>query len=178
MPSLARSLSVALAAVAVAVPASAVAQGGGPAPAPQPTPPAPPAPPLVVQKPSPKGLLIKEGWTNRFLLGGQWYFRQDDALVGDQQGFARQQDLSGWTPVHVPFNCNAKDLSQNRPSVAWYSKEFQVPKTRRKANGKASFESNNYREFGFLNGKAIGHFGGCFPFEVDLKNLNRGRNAL
>src|SRR3954447_14744374 len=149
MPSLARSLSVALVAVAVAVPASAVAQGGGPAPAPQPTPPAPPAPPLLVQKPSPKGILIKEGWTNRFLLGGQWYFRQDDALVGDQLGLATQQDLSGWTAIHVPFNWNATDTTQNRPSVGWYRKEFEVPKTKRRVNWKVRFQGNNYRSFVF-----------------------------
>jgi len=132
----------------------------------------------VVQKPSPKGVLIKEGWTNRFVLGGQWYFRQDDTFVGDAAGWARQQDLSGWAPISVPHNWNAKDTTQNRSSVGWYRKEFTVPKTRRRVNWKVRFQGNNYRSFVYLNGKLIGRFGGYFPFEVDLTNLKRGRNTL
>jgi beta-galactosidase/beta-glucuronidase len=174
MPPLARSLAVALA-LSAALPGAALAQGGGQAPAPQPS---PPAPPLIVQKPSPRGILIKEGWTNRFLLGGQWYFRQDDALVGDQSGFATQQDLTGWSPIRIPFNWNGQDTTQNRPSVGWYRKEFQVPKSKRKVSWKVRFQGNNYRSFVFLNGKPIGRFGGYFPFEVDLKGLRRGRNTL
>jgi beta-glucuronidase len=122
--------------------------------------------------------LIKEGWTNRFLLGGVWYFRQDDTFIGDAAGWAAQQDLSGWTPIRVPFNWNAQDVTQNRSSTGWYRKEFVVPKTKRKVNWKVRFEGNNYRSFVFLNGKLIGRYGGFFPFEVDLKNLKRGRNAL
>jgi beta-glucuronidase len=132
----------------------------------------------VVQKPSPHGILIKEGWTNRFLLGGQWYFRQDDTFIGDAGGWAAQQDLSGWTPIHVPFNWNGQDVTQNRPSTGWYRKEFVVPKTKRRVNWKVRFEGNNYRSFVFLNGRLIGRFGGYFPFEVDLNGLKRGRNTL
>src|SRR3954470_19539710 len=99
----ARSLTAALA-LSLALPAVSLAQGGGQAPPPQPSPPPPPAPPLVVQKPSPHGIAIKEGWTNRFLLGGTWYFRQDDSFIGDAAGWAAQQDLSGWTAITVPFN--------------------------------------------------------------------------
>src|SRR3954451_19502663 len=106
----ARSLSVGLAFTLI-LPAASLAQGGGQAPAPQPSPPPAPAPPLVVQKPSPKGVLIKEGWTNRSVLGGQWYFRQDDTFVGDAAGWARQQDLSGWVPIRVPHNWNAQDTT-------------------------------------------------------------------
>src|SRR3954447_12377674 len=173
----ARSLSVALA-LSLTLPAASLAQGGGQAPAPQPSPPPPPAPPLVVQKPSAKGILIKEGWTNRFRLGGTWYFRQDDTFIGDKAGWARQQDLSGWSAITVPHNWNARDVGQNRSSVGWYRKEFIVPKTKRKVNWKVRFEGNNYRSFVFLNGRLIGRFGGYFPFEVDLKNLKRGRNTL
>src|SRR3954466_4058599 len=106
MPTLARSLIVALA-LTLVLEGTAFSQGGGQAPPPQAPPPPPPAPPLVVQKPSPRGILIKEGWTNRFLLGGQWYFRQDDTFIGDAAGWAAQQDLSGWTPIRVPLNWNA-----------------------------------------------------------------------
>src|SRR3954451_5971524 len=177
MPLLVRSLIAALV-LTPGLPAAALAQGGGQAPAPQSNPPPPPAPRLVVQKPSPHGILIKEGWTNRFLLGGTWYFRQDDTFMGDAAGWANQQDLSGWSPIHVPFNWNATDTTQNRSSNGWYRKEFKVPKTKRKVGWKVRFEGNNYRSFVYLNGKLIGRFGSYFPFEVNLKNLKRGTNNL
>jgi beta-glucuronidase len=157
---------------------AALAQGGNQAPPPQAGPPPPPPPPLVVQKPSPKGILIKEGWTNRFLLGGQWYFRQDDTFVGDAQGWATQQDLSGWSPITVPHNWNARDTTQDRSSVGWYRKEFIVPKTKRRVSWKVRFQENNYRSVVYLNGRKIGGNTGVFPFEADLKNLKPGRNTL
>ena len=69
-------------AAAAATPASAQDPGGTPGPpsgqpAPvQPTP--PPVPPLKVERPGGKPL-IREGQLDRQLLGGTWYFRQDDA---------------------------------------------------------------------------------------------------
>ena len=178
MPSLVRSMTLALLLIFLAVPGTALAQGGGQAPPPQPSPPPAPAPPLVVQKPSPKGVLIKEGWTNRFVVGGQWYFRQDDTFAGDRERWFAQPDLNGWAPIRVPHNWNAQDTTQNRSSVGWYRKEFTVPRTRRRVNWKIRFQGNNYRSFVFLNGRLIGRFGGYFPFEVDLANLKRGRNTL
>lgn len=178
MPTLARPLTVALA-VSLAVPAAALAQGGAtPAPSPQQAPPPTPAPPLVVQKPSPTGVLIKEGWPNRYVLGGQWYFRLDDTFVGDQAGWAQQRDLSGWSRIRVPHNWNARDTTQDRSSVGWYRKEFVLPATKRRYAWKVRFQGNNYRSVVWLNGRPIGRFGGYFPFEVDLKGLRRGRNTL
>jgi len=178
MPTLVRSLTVTLA-LTLALPGGALAQGGGQAPPPQPSAPRLPRPRRSSwRSPRITASRSRRAGPNRFLLGGHWYFRQDDTFIGDAAGWAAQQDLSGWTPIRVPFNWNAQDVTQNRSSNGWYRKEFVVPKTRRKVNWKVRFEGNNYRSFVFLNGRLIGRFGGYFPFEVNLKGLKRGTNNL
>ncbi len=93
------------------VPSTAHAQGGSPGPpsgtpAPEQPPPVP-VPELRVERPAGKPL-IREGQPTRQLLGGTWYFRQDDELTaGDTERWYAQRDLTGWTEVDVPFNWNA-----------------------------------------------------------------------
>ena len=160
-----------------AAPAAGHAQGGA---QPTPVPPPPPTPELRVEPPGGKPL-IREGQVGRELLGGQWYFRQDDALVtGDTERWYDQKDLEGWTAVSVPHSWNAGDTTQNRPTVGWYRREFTLPRAPRQARRfwKARFEGSNYRTKVWLNGRAIGGFTGLFPFELDLDGLKRGRNTL
>jgi beta-glucuronidase len=162
-------------AVGVVCPLPAAAQ----VPAP-PTSPAPPAPELRVEPPGGKPL-IREGQVNRELLGGTWYFRLDEAFVGEPERWYAQDDLTGWTPIKVPFNWNAHDTTENKPNVGWYRKEFTVPKSPKKAKHfwKVRFEGNNYRSKVWLNGTRLGSvYTGYFPFEVTLKNLRKGRNTL
>jgi beta-glucuronidase len=139
----------------------------------------PPAPELKVERPGGKPL-IREGQVNRQLLGGTWYFRQDDAFVGEDERWFDQDDLSGWSEVTVPHNWNATDTTENRPTVGWYRKEFTLPRSPRRALHfwKVRFEGNNYRTKLWLNGKELAFFTGYFPFEVLLKNLKPGRNTL
>ena len=151
-----------------------------PAQAQVPAEPVPPQPELRVEPPGGKPL-IREGQPNRELLGGTWYFRQDHTFVGEQEGWFAQDDLAGWTPVAVPFNWNAQDTVENRPSVGWYRKEFTLKKSPKKARHfwKVRFEGNNYRSKVWLNGSRLGSvYTGYFPFEVTLKNLRKGRNTL
>ncbi|MGH2824497.1 MAG: glycoside hydrolase family 2 protein [Thermoleophilaceae bacterium] len=154
----------------LALPSAALAQGGV-----QPV----PSPELKVEAPGGKPL-IYEGQTTRQLLGGTWYFRQDDTFVGDAERWYEQDDLIGWTAIGVPHNWNAADLTLNKSSVGWYRKEFTLPSSPRKANHfwKVRFEGSNYRTWVWLNGKQIGTYTGYFPFEVDLEGLRRGRNTL
>jgi beta-glucuronidase len=174
-------ISLAIAALALALPSAAPAQGGGPGPpSGQPAPPQPPpSPELRVERPGGRPL-IYEGQAGRQLLGGTWYFRQDDAFAGDAERWYAQPDLIGWTPITVPHNWNATDTVLNRSSVGWYRKEFTLPRSspRAKRFWKVRFQGANYRTKLWLNGKPIGAFTGYFPFEADLDGLRRGRNTL
>ena len=165
-------------ATAALCPASAYAQGGGEAP-PGGTPTEPPVPELRVERPGGKPL-VREGQVNRQLLGGTWYFRKDDTFVGEDEGWFAQDDLAGWTPITVPYNWNATDTVENRPSIGWYRKEFTLPKSPKRAQQfwKVRFEGNNYRTKVWLNGRKLAFYTGYFPFEVLLKNLKPGRNTL
>jgi beta-glucuronidase len=176
---LAKRALLILLALAALCPLPAHAQGGGEAPpGGTPTPP-PTAPELRVERPGGKPL-IRAGQLDRKLLGGTWYFRQDDTFVGEQEGWFAQDDLAGWTQVTVPHNWNATDTLENRPSVGWYRKEFTLPKSPKKARHfwKVRFEGNNYRTRLWLNGEEVAFFTGYFPFEVLLENLKEGRNTL
>ena len=160
-------------------PLPAYAQGGGEAPPGGTQTPAPVAPELRVERPGGTPL-VREGPTNRELLGGTWYFRQDDAFVGEQERWFDQDDLTGWTPITVPHNWNAHDTTENRSSIGWYRKEFTLPRSPKKARHfwKVRFEGNNYRTEVWLNGKQLTLYTGYFPFEVLLSNLREGRNTL
>jgi beta-glucuronidase len=164
----------------LALPATAYAQGGQPGPpSGQPTP--EPPPPLVVQAPHGKPL-IYEGQTTRQLLGGTWYFRQDDTFVGDAERWYAQDDLTGWKAIHVPNSWNARDTTLDKASVGWYRKEFTLPKVPKdevkRTFWRVRFEGANYRTKVWLNGKTIGGYTGYFPFDVDLDGLRKGRNTL
>ena len=161
---------------------AALAQGGGQGPSSGQQAPAqpPPSPELKVERPGGKPL-VYEGQTTRKLLGGTWYFRQDDTTVqGDAERWYAQDDLIGWSEIGVPHNWNATDTTLNRSSVGWYRKEFTLPRSPRRSNHlwKVRFEGSNYRTWVWLNGKRIGVYTGYFPFEVNLSNLERGRNTL
>jgi beta-glucuronidase len=178
-------LFTALLALALLAPAVYAQEGGGEAPPPtgqQPPPPPPPPPPtpkLVVQPPSKAGVAIREGQGGRLLLGGVWYFRQDDSFVGEQEGWFTQRSLAGWTQVSVPHNWNASDTQLNRSSVGWYRREFRLPRTAKGVRWRLRLEGANHRSVVWLNGRElVRHVGGYFPFEVDLEGLRKGRNRL
>jgi beta-glucuronidase len=165
-------IQLALVAVALALPAASQAQTTVPEPP-------PPAPELELQPPA-KRVLVREGQDGRMLLGGRWYFRQDDTFVGDAERWYAQRDLTGWTALTVPHSWNARDLTQNRPTVGWYRREFTLPRAPRGVQRawKVRFEGVNYRSTVWLNGRRLGSFTGYFPFELDLAGLRRGRNTL
>jgi len=172
-------LKLILALLALAASACVMAASSGaqtPAPVPAPTPAPTPTPRLVVDAPQ-RRTLIREGQAGRLLMGGAWYFRQDDARTGR---FQRQRSLRGWTRISVPHNWNAKDTTLNKSSVGWYRKEFKLSRrqVQKGTSWKLRFESANHGAVVYLNGREIGrHSGGYLPWEVDAKP-KRGRNRL
>ena len=169
-----RLTTLATLALAAVLPGAAAGQIDVPEPTPD-----LPAPPLEVEAPT-KRVLVQEGQDGRLLLGGRWYFRQDDTFVGEQQGWFRQRDLAGWAPIRVPSSWNAADTELDKASVGWYRKEFRLPRAPKgvERSWKVRFEGVNYRSTAWLNGRRIGSFVGYFPFELDLPNARSGRNTL
>jgi beta-glucuronidase len=164
---------------ALAVPALAQTPPPGGQPGP---PPPPPTPKLKVERPGKKGILVREGASGRYKLGGTWYFRQDDVFAGDKRKYFRQRSLKGWTKVHIPHNWNGADTTLNKATVGWYRYEFRLPKGQgsSRLQWKLRFESVNHRATVYLNGKRLAQHGpGYLPFEVVLHGLKRGkRNRL
>jgi beta-glucuronidase len=138
--------------------------------------PAPPPPAAPVTAP-PQRALYLGGQEGRYLLDGQWWFRQDHANAGLGSGFAQRQSLEGWLPVEIPHAWNATDLSDAsaRGSIGWYRKDFRVPRAARRATWLVRFESVNYRTRVYLNGREIGrHEGAYVPFELPASSIRRG----
>jgi beta-glucuronidase len=131
-----------------------------------------------------RGTLYQDGPDNRYLLGGTWLFRRDDAGVGVQQHLERATSTAGWTPVTVPNAWNAGDYSaaSMTGTIAWYRKDFAVPDARAQLDWLVRFESVNYRSQVWLNGVAIGgNTGAYLPWDVRVPRSalrRRGTNTL
>jgi beta-glucuronidase len=167
-----RPLPVALL-LTLAVAAPAAAQTPGPtSPAPAPAAPAPtlPAPNYAAETPRP-GADYYGGPTGRYLLGGTWLFRKDDADKGLSQGFMRNAATEGWSRVTVPNAWNATDQSAESfaGTVGWYRKDFRLPSAAKRFAWIMRFESVNYRSRIWLNGRLLGKNTGAYlPFELRL----------
>jgi beta-glucuronidase len=137
-----------------------------------------PAPgPPAIEAPKQRAL-YRNGQNGRYLLDGQWLFRQDHEDAGIRGGFARQQTTDGWSPVEIPHAWNATDLSDAsaRGSIGWYRKDFRAPRAPARTTWLVRFESVNYRARVFLNGRELGrHEGAYVPFELPASSLRRGR---
>jgi beta-glucuronidase len=145
--------------------------------------------PAYAASPPTKGLLYRDGQTDRYLLGGGWLYRADPGDTGVAQGF--WQDVgatAGWSPVSVPNAYNAGDFSSASMagSVGWYRRDLRLPGAAFARSVPANvkrwvirFESVNYGATVWLNGHQIGtHAGAYVPFELDLSGLRAGVNRL
>jgi beta-glucuronidase len=125
------------------------------------------------------GTTYSDGPDNRYLLGGTWLFRLDNAGVGLTQRFQRKATPDGWTRTSVPNAWNAGDdsLASMVGTVAWYRKDFRLPDERSRMDWLVRFESVNYRSRVWLNGRPIGRNTGAYlPFDMRLPRhvLKRG----
>ena len=118
-----------------------------------------------------RGTIYRDAPDNRYLLGGDWLFRRDDAGVGLRQRFQRQASTEGWTSVKVPNAWNVGDhsVASMTGTSAWYRKDFRLPDRRRRMDWLVRFESVNYRAQVWLNGRPIGRNTGAYlPWDLRL----------
>jgi beta-glucuronidase len=131
-----------------------------------------------------RGTIYHDGPDNRYLLGGDWLFRLDSAVVGTNEGFQRQSATDGWTRTTIPNAWNVSDSSvaSMTGTVAWYRKDFRLPDRRRRMDWLVRFESVNYRARVWLNGRPIGRNTGAYlPWDLRLPRSalrRRGTNRL
>jgi beta-glucuronidase len=146
----------------------------------------PPPPPVTVHYPAAtpsQGALTRDGWTDRYLLDGEWLYRPDPTNAGVAAMFWKDTaSTAGWSPVTVPNSDNAGNDSTASfyGSVGWYRKDFIVPKGPAGEQWVVRFESVNYDAEVWLNGHRVGtHVGAFLPFEFNLTGLHKhGVNRL
>ena len=139
-----------------------------------------PAPALAAADGVTRGTSYQDGPDNRYLLGGEWLFRRDDAGLGLRQAFQRQPTRDGWSPLTVPNAWNVGDHSgaSMTGTVAWYRKDFRLPDARARMDWLVRFESVNYRSRVWLNGRLLGrHTGAHLPFELRIPRSALKRSA-
>ncbi len=145
--------------------------------------------PGYTAQPPTRQVLYQDGQTNRYLLGGAWLYRPDQADVGLAQGWWEDQtSTDGWSPVAVPNSYNVGDLSSQSYAgyVGWYRRDFTLPANAFPGYVPAParhwlvrFESVVYYATVWLNGHKIGsHAGGYLPWELPLHGLRPGINRL
>lgn len=120
--------------------------------------------------------LYADGQGGRFLLNQGWAYRADPGDQGFGQHFELDQGRDGWVPTSIPFTWNAKDTTQDEPSIGWFRTTFTTPATGR---WRLRFESVNYHVTVWLNGRVIGHHdGGYVPFEIEANTVKGRTNRL
>jgi beta-glucuronidase len=136
---------------------------------------------LAADKPTEKAL-YKDGPEGRYLLGGDWFFRLDNADQGVKQRFMRSTSAAGWIKTTVPNVWNLGDASNESMAggIGWYRKDFELPNADSALAWAFRFESVNYRATVWLNGAPIGSNTGAYiPFEIYPKSFKRrGTNRL
>ena len=138
------------------------------------------APALAAADGVTRGTIYQDGPDNRYLLGGEWLFRRDDAGQGLRQSFQRQPSRDGWAPLTVPNAWNVGDYSvaSMTGTVAWYRKDFRLPDARARLDWLVRFESVNYRSRVWLNGVPIGRNTGAYlPWDLRIPRSALKRNA-
>ncbi len=129
------------------------------------------APPALAADGITRGTIYQDGPDNRYLLGGSWLFRRDDAGVGIGQRFQRQTATEGWSAVTAPNAWNVGDdsVASMTGTVAWYRKDFTLPDRRARMDWLVRFESVNYRSRVWLNGVPVGaNTGAYLPWDIRL----------
>ena len=101
-------------------------------------------------------------------LSGFWHFKLDPDKKGEEEKWYVQQSFQAWDRLYVPAPWNEQDSAYTwYMGLAWYEREFWLPKD---WSGKlilVGFEGINYRAKAWINGVYLGeHEGGFTPFAL------------
>jgi len=133
----------------------------------------------AAQQPTP-GALYVDGPSGRYLLGGTWLRRPDDASACASASRTRAP-TSPWTAVTVPnaWNAGQTTAASYDAAVTWYRKDFRLPPSSSSDEWIVRFESINNSAKIWLNGHLIGsHTGAFLPFEFALPPADLNAHAV
>ena len=101
-------------------------------------------------------------------LSGFWHFRTDVEGVGEGEKWYLDPSVKGWDKLYVPASWNEQDSKYMwYMGVAWYVREFCIPKDWEDRLVLACFEGVNYKAKVWINGIYVGeHEGGFTPFAL------------
>jgi hypothetical protein len=115
---------------------------------------------------------------SRISLDGSWEFFPDPEQQFTHQSLGQLEPR--FIQVPGPWQAQFDDL-RDYSGVAWYRKEFELPKATPAASAFLHFGAVDYSTTVWLNGKEVGHHeGGYLPFEIDISQqlLHDGPNEL
>ncbi|HKH83391.1 MAG TPA: glycoside hydrolase family 2 TIM barrel-domain containing protein, partial [Gemmatimonadales bacterium] len=102
----------------------------------------------------------------RVSLDGSWEFFPDPEQQFTHQSLGQLEPRLIQVPG--PWQAQFDDL-RDYSGVAWYRKDFELPKTTATASAFLHFGAVDYSTTVWLNGKEVGrHEGGYLPFEIDI----------
>ena len=103
---------------------------------------------------------------SRVSLDGSWQFFPDPEQQFTHQSLGQLEPRLIQVPG--PWQAQFDDL-RDYSGVAWYRKEFELPKATSTASAFLHFGAVDYSTTVWLNGKEVGrHEGGYLPFEIDI----------
>jgi beta-glucuronidase len=108
-------------------------------------------------------------------LSGFWNFRTDPEDEGERGRWFERKGFSDWDRLYVPASWNEQDSAYTwYMGVAWYAREFYVPRDWKGRAVILNFDGVNYEAKVWVNGAYLGeHEGGFTPFSFRVEDKLR-----
>ena len=108
-------------------------------------------------------------------LSGFWNFRTDPEDEGERGRWFERKSFSDWDRLYVPASWNEQDSAYTwYMGVAWYAREFYVPRDWKGRVVILNFDGVNYKAKVWVNGAYLGeHEGGFTPFSFRVEDKLR-----
>ena len=108
-------------------------------------------------------------------LCGEWQFRADPDNAGENQGWHRSADASGWRTVRVPHTWQIEEPLAEYRGIAWYRRTFDAAPVWKNGCVRVNFEAVFHSARVWVNGQAAGEHlrKGYTAFALDITRLLR-----